>query len=93
MLVSARVTEPTLYPFISKVFERFGWRCFHELGVDERFPDLVLEDDGARVVGEVKIDSEIQLTKAIIDAGQKARRLETRNAVALLFPSYVRGIP
>ncbi|MDI6805908.1 MAG: hypothetical protein QMD20_04505 [Candidatus Bathyarchaeia archaeon] len=78
--------------YISKVFERFGWRCFHEFGVDERFPDLVIEGDGAKVVGEVKIDSEIQLTRAIIDADQKARRLGTRNAIALLFPSYVRNI-
>jgi type I restriction-modification system DNA methylase subunit len=91
--LSAKVTEPTLYPYISKVFERFGWRCFHEPSVDERFPDLIIEGDGTKVVGEVKINSEIQLTKAIIDADQKARKLGTRNAVALLFPSYVRDIP
>ncbi len=90
--MSARVTERTLYEFIGRVFDRFGWRCFPEIGLDERFPDLILEGDGTKVVGEVKIDSEIQLTKAIIDADQKARRLGTRNAVALLFPSYVRDI-
>ena len=61
--------------------------------MDERFPDLILEGDGAKVISEVKIDSEIQLTKAILDADQKARSLGTRNAVALLFPSYVRDIP
>ncbi|MEM2254973.1 MAG: N-6 DNA methylase [Candidatus Bathyarchaeia archaeon] len=60
--------------------------------MDERFPDLVLEGDGAKVISEVKIDSEIQLTRAIIDADQKARKLGTRNAVALLFPSYVRDV-
>ncbi|MEM0095689.1 MAG: N-6 DNA methylase [Candidatus Bathyarchaeia archaeon] len=91
--MSSRVTERTLYPFIGRVFERFGWRYFSETGLDERFPDLVLEGDGAKVISEVKIDSEIQLTKAIIEADQKARRLGTRNAVALLFPSYVRDIP
>ncbi|MEM3797959.1 MAG: N-6 DNA methylase, partial [Candidatus Bathyarchaeia archaeon] len=93
VLVSARVTERTLYEFIGRVFDRFGWRCFPETGLDERFPDLVLEGDGTKVVGEVKIDSEIQLTRAIIEADQKARRLGTRNALALLFPSYVRDIP
>ncbi|MEM2781078.1 MAG: N-6 DNA methylase [Candidatus Bathyarchaeia archaeon] len=92
-MLSSRVTERTLYPFIGRVFERFGWRYFSETGLDERFPDLVLEGDGAKVISEVKIDSEIQLTKAIIEADQKARRLGTRNAVALLFPSYVRDIP
>jgi len=91
--LSSRVTERTLYPFIGKVFESFGWRYFSETGLDERFPDLVLESDGAKVISEVKIDSEIQLTKAIIEADQKARRLGTRNAVALLFPSYVRDVP
>ncbi|MEM3697966.1 MAG: hypothetical protein QXQ94_10825, partial [Candidatus Bathyarchaeia archaeon] len=91
--MSSRVTERTLYPFIGRVFERFGWRYFSETGLNERFPDLVLEGDGAKVISEVKIDSEIQLTKAIIEADQKARRLGTRNAVALLFPSYVRDIP
>ena len=91
--MSARVTERTLYEYISRVFDRFGWRCFPETSLDERFPDLILEGDGAKVISEVKIDSEIQLTRAIIDADQKARRLGTRNAVALLFPSYVRDIP
>ena len=91
--MSSRVTERTLYPFIGKVFEKFGWRYFSETGLDERFPDLVLEGDNVKVVSEVKIDSEIQLTKAILDADQKARRLGARNAVALLFPSYVRDIP
>jgi type I restriction-modification system DNA methylase subunit len=91
--LSSRVTERTLYPFIGKVFEKFGWRYFSETGLDERFPDLVLEGDNVKVVSEVKIDSEIQLTKAILDADQKARRLGARNAVALLFPSYVRDIP
>lgn len=91
--MSSRITERTLYPFIGRVFERFGWRYFSETGLDERFPDMVFEGDGAKVISEVKIDSEIQLTKAIIDADQKARKLGTRNAVALLFPSYVRDIP
>jgi len=81
-----------LYPFIGKVFEKFGWRYFTETGLDERFPDVVLEGDGVKVVSEVKIDSEIHLRKAIIEADQKARKLRTRNAVALLFPSYVRNI-
>lgn len=91
--MSARITERTLYEYISRVFDRFGWRCFPETSLNERFPDLILEGDGAKVISEVKIDSEIQLTRAIIDADQKARRLGTRNAVALLFPSYVRDIP
>lgn len=91
--MSSRVTERTLYPFIGRVFERFGWHCFLEPGLDEFFPDLILEGDGTRVVSEVKIDAEIQLTRAIIDADQKARRLGTRNAIALLFPRYVRDIP
>jgi len=91
--LSSRITERTLYPFIGRVFEKFGWRYFSETGLDERFPDLVFEGDGAKVISEVKIDSEIQLTKAIIEADQKARRLGTRNAVALLFPSYVRDVP
>lgn len=90
--MSGRITERTLYQFIGRVFDGFGWRCFPETGLDERFPDLILEGDGTKVVGEVKIDSEIQLSRAIIDADQKARRLGTRNAVALLFPSYIRDI-
>ena len=87
-----RVTERTLYQFIDRVFGKFGWHCFPETGLDERFPDLILEGDGAKVVSEVKIDSEVQLIRAIVDADEKARRLGTRNAVALLFPRYVREI-
>ncbi|MEM1717046.1 MAG: hypothetical protein QXN24_05455 [Candidatus Bathyarchaeia archaeon] len=73
--MSSRITERTLYPFIGKVFEKFGWRYFTETGLDERFPDVVLEGDGVKVVSEVKIDSEIHLRKAIIEADQKARKL------------------
>jgi type I restriction-modification system DNA methylase subunit len=90
--LSARITERTLYEYIEKVFDKYGWRCFSETSVGEQFPDLIIEGDGTRVISEVKIDSEIQLTKAIIDADQKARKLGTRNAVALLFPSYIREI-
>ena len=91
--MSSRITERTLYPFIGRVFERFGWRYFSEPSLDECFPDLIFEGDGAKVVSEVKIDSETQLIRAIIDAFQKARRLGTHNAVVLLFPNYVRDIP
>ena len=91
--MSARVTERTLYPFISKLFGRFGWRCFSETGVGAREPDLIIEGDGARVVSEVKIDSEIKLTEAIVDANVKARMLGTPNYVAFLFPRFVRDIP
>jgi hypothetical protein len=88
-----RVTERTLYEYISKVFARFGWRCYPETGVGRHEPDLVIEGNGTRVVSEVKIDSEVQLTKAIADASLKANLLNTRNAMALLFPRYVRSIP
>jgi len=91
--LSSKITEPTLYPFIGKVFEKFGWRYFQETSLDKRFPDLVLKGDGVKVVSEVKIDSEVRVKKAIADADQKARRLGMWNAVALLFPSYVRDIP
>jgi len=90
--LSARITERTLYEYIEKVFDKYGWHCFSETSVGEQFPDLVIEGEGTKVISEVKIDSEIQLTKAIIDADQKARKLGTRNAVALLFPSYIREI-
>jgi 16S rRNA G966 N2-methylase RsmD len=91
--LSARITERTLYEYIEKVFDKYGWRCFSETSLGEQFPDLIIEGDGTKVISEVKIDSEIQLTKAIIDADQKARKLGTRNAVALLFPSYIREMP
>lgn len=91
--MSARVTERTLYDYIGRIFGGFGWRCFSETELGEQFPDLIIEGDGTKVISEVKIDSEIQLTKAIIDADQKARKLGTRNAVALLFPSYIREMP
>jgi len=61
--------------------------------VGAREPDLIIEGDGARVVSEVKIDSEIKLTEAIVDANVKARMLGTPNYVAFLFPRFVRDIP
>jgi hypothetical protein len=90
--MSSKITERTLYPFIERVFNKLGWKSFSETGIGQQFPDLILEGNGTRIISEVKINGEIQLTRAIIDADQKARKLGTRNAVALMFPSYIREI-
>jgi type I restriction-modification system DNA methylase subunit len=91
--LSSRITERTLYPFIERVFSKLGWKCFSETGVGAQFPDLILEGNGSKVISEVKIDSEVQLVEAIMDADSKARKLGTRNSVALMFPNYVRDMP
>jgi len=91
--LSIKVTERTLYDYIGKVFNKFGWRCFPETGLEQKQPDLIIEGDDIRVVSEVKINSETQLTKAIVDAHVKAGMLRTRNAMALLFPRSIRDIP
>lgn len=90
--VFSRVTERTLYPFIGRVFEKFGWHYFTETSLGKSFPDLMLERDDVKVITEVKIDSETKLIDAIVKAYLKAQKLGKSNAVALLFPNYVRDI-
>lgn len=90
--MSIKVRERTLYDYICRVFSKYGWRCYSQPGVEEREPDLIIEGDNVRIVSEVKIDTEIKRTEAIVDAAAKARSLDTTNAVALLFERNVRGI-
>ncbi|MCD6264203.1 N-6 DNA methylase [Candidatus Bathyarchaeota archaeon] len=90
--MSRRIRERTLYDYICMVFRERGWSCRSQVGVKRREPDLIFEYGGSMVVSEVKIDSEVKLTDAIVDASMKARLLNERNAMALLFPREVRQI-
>jgi len=91
--MSERVRERTLYEYIGRVFSKYGCSYVTQVGVGAKEPDLIIEFDGSRVVSEVKIDSEIKLEDAIVDANAKAFSLKTPNAMALLFPRNVRDIP
>ena len=86
------ITEQSLYPYIGRVFEEFGWRMPPEILVEGRKVDLLLEREGVKVAVEVKIDTEAKLTEAIADAYAKARSLSTEYAMALLFPRKIREI-
>jgi 16S rRNA G966 N2-methylase RsmD len=91
--MSERTRERTLYEYIGRVFSKYGCSYVTQVGVGAKEPDLIIEFDGSRVVSEVKIDSEIKLEDAIVDANAKAFSLKTPNAMALLFPRSVRDIP
>jgi 16S rRNA G966 N2-methylase RsmD len=91
--MSIKVRERTLYEYIGRAFSKYGCRYVTQVGVGTKEPDLIIEFDGSRVVSEVKIDSEIKLGDAIVDANAKAFSLKTPNAMALLFPRNVRDIP
>jgi 16S rRNA G966 N2-methylase RsmD len=91
--MSEKTRERTLYEYIGRVFNKYGCSYVTQVGVGAKEPDLIIEFDGSRVVSEVKIDSEIKLEDAIVDANAKAFSLKTPNAMALLFPRNVRDIP
>jgi len=88
----ATTRERTLYDFICRMFTTHGWRCQSQVGVEGLEPDLIFEYEDSMIVSEVKIDSEVRLTDAIVDASTKARLLNQRNAMALLFPREIRDI-
>lgn len=90
--MSRTTRERTLYDYICRLFTEFGWRCQSQVGVEGREPDLILEYQDSMIVSEVKIDTEIKLTDAIVDASMKASLLNETNAMALLFPRDVRQI-
>lgn len=91
--MSIKVRERTLYDYICRVFSKYGWRCYSQVGVEGREPDLIIERENVGIVSEVKINTEIKLNDAIADAYSKAYTLKTPHAMALLFPSNVRDIP
>ena len=88
-----KITERTLYPYIGKGFELFGWNWYQESSLSGKFPDLILEKDSTKVLIEVKIDTESKLLDAILDAYIKSRELGISSFMILLFPSSVREIP
>jgi type I restriction-modification system DNA methylase subunit len=91
-MVEWRIHEGTLYEYISRIFQKYGWKSYQLTGACGKEPDLVVEREGVKVVSEVKIDTERKLLEAICDANLKARRLGAANSMALLFPNYVRDI-
>jgi len=92
MVTSESTRERTLYPYIGRAFQEHGWNYRTEVGVEEREPDLIIEQKDMKIVSEVKIDSEAKLSEAISDAHYKAMKLETPNTIALLFPKDTREI-
>jgi len=87
------VRERTLYNYICRVFTKYGWKCYEQVGVEGKEPDLVIEREDVGIASEVKIDTEIKLNEAIVDAFGKACLLKLPHSMALLFPKYVREMP
>lgn len=90
--MSRTTRERTLYDYICRIFADYGWRCQSQVGVEILEPDLIFEYEDSMIVSEVKINSEIKLTDAIVDASTKAHMLNQSNAMALLFPKETRDI-
>jgi len=89
----SEITERTLYKYICSLLESKGWKCYPETSSKGKFPDIIIERNGTRLVSEIKIDTEVKLSEAIADAYQKALSLQTPNMMALVFPSNIREIP
>lgn len=87
------VRERTLYNYICRVFTKYGWKCYEQVGVEGKEPDLIIEREDVGIASEVKIDTEIKLNEAIVDAFGKACLLKLPHSMALLFPKYVREMP
>jgi type I restriction-modification system DNA methylase subunit len=87
------VTERTIYPYICRVFSKYGWKCYTEVTIKGQQPDIILERNGTRIVSELKINSENKLFVDGPRAYGKALSLNTVNAMALLVPHDVRDMP
>jgi len=93
--LSERPTERSFYAPLSRILERFGIKVGQEISITYHrtlYPDLEIFINDEKVVIEVKINSNIKLVEAIIEAHEKQRIAEAEGFIAILLPREVREI-
>jgi hypothetical protein len=91
--LSIRITERSLYKPIGEALKRYGVKSAQEVSIDgEKFPDLMAEINGHRLLIEVKINSESKLLEDIASAYVKGMKINAQGIISALFAARVREI-
>ena len=87
-----KIEESTFYPPLVSYLQNIGFLSVGNVTVGEREPDILFKLDDASFVIEVKIGKvETILTKAVGQAYDYARRLNTKNVIILIYPEKYRN--
>lgn len=91
--MSLKITERSLYKPISEALRKHGVKSTQEVSIDgEKFPDLMAEINGHRLLVEVKINSESKLLEDIASAYVKGMKINAQGIISILFANTVREI-
>jgi methylase of polypeptide subunit release factors len=88
-----KIEERTLYPPLVNYLKTIGFKAIGESKIIRKSPDIVFHFDSISFVIEVKIGkTEIGL-KAVAQASDYARKLNTQNIIILIYPEKYRNEP
>ena len=88
-----KIEERTLYPPLVNYLKTIGFKAIGESKIIRKSPDIVFQFDSISFVIEVKIGkTEIGL-KAVAQASDYARKLNTQNIIILVYPEKYRNEP
>jgi Holliday junction resolvase len=93
-MVLPRIEERTLYEPIISYLKESGFQAIGNTMVFDKEPDVLFKYESLSFVIEVKIGKSDQIgVKAVAQAYDYSRKLETQNIIIVIFPGQVRNEP
>jgi len=92
-MVIPKIEERTLYPPLINHLESIGFKAVGETKVIKKSPDILFQVDTLSFVIEVKIGKPEIGLKAVAQASDYARKLNTTNIIILIYPEKYRNEP
>jgi len=89
----AKIEERTLYRPLIDYLESIGFKALGETTVSGKHPDILFQTDSLSFVIEIKIGKPEIGLKAVAQASDYARKLNTQNVIVLIYPEKYRAEP
>ncbi|GAH43764.1 unnamed protein product, partial [marine sediment metagenome] len=88
-----KIEERTLYPPLVNYLKSIGFSAIGESKINRKSPDIIFQFDSISFVIEVKIGKTDIGLKAVAQASDYARKLNTQNIIILVYPEKHRNEP
>jgi len=88
-----KIEERTLYPPLVNYLKSIGFKAIGESKIIRKSPDIIFQFDSISFVIEVKIGKPEIGLKAVAQASDYARKLNTQNIIILIYPEKYRREP
>ena len=85
------IEERTLYPPLVKYLQSIDFNAVGETKIIKKKPDIYFQTDSVKFVVEVKIGKPKSGLKAVAQASDYARKLDTQNIIILVYPEKYRN--